>query len=247
MSGSNKVAIITGASQGIGAGLVRAYRARGYRLVVNSRSIQQGDDPDIVAVAGDIADPATADRLIDTALFRYGRVDTLINNAGIFVPKPFTQYNPDDFDRKVGTNLAGFFHTTRRAVEAMLAKRAGHVVSITSTLVDQPMVAVPALLTSLTKGGIVAATRALAIEVAASGVRINAVSPGIVDTPMHAPHAHATLAALHPTGRMGTIDEVVQAVMYLEDAAFVTGEILHVDGGQSAGHWPIPARAQAHA
>jgi NAD(P)-dependent dehydrogenase (short-subunit alcohol dehydrogenase family) len=245
MSGLRKVAIVTGASQGIGVGLVAAYRDRGYGVVANSRTIRQGEDSDIVAVPGDIADPATADRLVATALSRFGRIDTLVNNAGIFIPRPFTHYSPQDFEAKVGVNLGGFFHTTRRATEAMLVQGSGHIVSITSTLVDQPMVAVPALLTSLTKGGIVAATRALAIEVAARGVRVNAVSPGIVVTPMHAPEAHAALAALHPIGRMGSIDDVVRAVLFLEDAAFITGEILHVDGGQSAGHWPIAEPAHA--
>lgn len=243
MTEHHKIALITGASQGIGAGLVKAYRERGFQVIANSRSITQGADMGVVASAGDIADPATAERLVAMAIARFGRIDTLINNAGIFVPKPFTEYSPQDFDRKVGVNLAGFFHVTRLAVQAMLRQGSGHVVSITSTLVDQPMSAVPAALTSLTKGGIVAATRALAIELADKGVRINAVSPGIIATPMHAPEAYPALARLHPVGRMGTIEDIVDAVLYLEKARFVTGEILHVDGGQSAGHWTIAAPA----
>jgi NAD(P)-dependent dehydrogenase (short-subunit alcohol dehydrogenase family) len=240
-----KVAIVTGASRGIGAGLVRAYRDRGYQVVGTARTIHQGDDPSVVAVPGDIADPATADQMVDAAMSRFGRIDALVNNAGIFVAKPLTQYSPQDFTLKVGTNLGGFFHATRRVMQTMLAQGSGHVVSIASSLVDQPMAAVPALLTSLTKGGIVAATRALAIEVAASGVRVNAVSPGIIATPMHAPESYEMYAALHPMGRMGSIDDVVQAVLYLEDATFVTGQILHVDGGQSAGHWPVAEPAHA--
>ena len=224
---------------------VKAYRDRGYQVVANARTIYQGDDPHVVAVPGDIADPATADHMVDAALSRFGRIDALVNNTGIFVSKPFTRYSLQDFTTKVGVNLGGFFHATRRAMEAMLAQGSGHVVSITSTLVDQSMAAVPALLTSLTKGGIVAATRALAIEVAAPGVRVNAVSPGIVATPMHAPERYPVFSALHPMGRIGSVDDVVQAVLYLEEATFVTGEILHVDGGQSAGHWPIVESAHA--
>ena len=245
MNGSNKVAIITGASRGIGAGLAKAYRDRGYRVVANARTIRQGEDPDLVAVPGDIADRATSDTLVETALSRFGRVDTLVNNAGIFIPKPFTQYSPEDFAAKIGVNLGGFFYATRRAMAAMLEQGSGHVVSITTSYVDQPMAAIPALLTSLTKGGTVAATRALAIEVAATGVRVNAVSPGGIATPMHAPEAYEMIAALHPMGRIGSIDDIVQAVLYLEDAGFVTGEILHVDGGQSAGIWPMKETAHA--
>jgi NAD(P)-dependent dehydrogenase (short-subunit alcohol dehydrogenase family) len=245
MDNNAKVAIVTGASQGIGDGLMRAYRDRGYRVVANSRTIKQGDDERIVAVAGDISEPATAERLVETALARFGRLDTLVNNAGIFVARPFTRYSAEDYRSVVAVNLAGFFHMTQRAMAAMLEQGAGHIVSITSTLVSQPMASVPALLTSLTKGGIDAATRALAIEAAAHGVRVNAVSPGIIDTPMHDPQAHSALAALHPIGRMGTIEDIVRAVLYLEAAPFVTGEILHVDGGQNAGHWPLEAPRHA--
>ncbi|PTQ13027.1 3-oxoacyl-ACP reductase [Sphingomonas oleivorans] len=236
-----KTVIITGASQGIGAGLVAAYRAKGWRVVANSRSIRTdafGDDPGIAIVEGDVGDTITAARLVDTAVARFGRVDSLVNNAGIFIAKPFTDYSEADFAAKIGVNLAGFFHVTQAAIARMLAQgEGGHVVSITTSLVNQPINGVPSVLASLTKGGIDAATRSLAIEYAGNGIRANAVSPGIIQTPMHAPETHATLAGLHPIGRMGTIDEIVEAVLYLEDAGFVTGETLHVDGGQHAGRW----------
>jgi NAD(P)-dependent dehydrogenase (short-subunit alcohol dehydrogenase family) len=236
MSNEQKVAIVTGASQGIGAELVRAYRDRNYRVVATSRSIKQGADPDILAVAGDIGDPATADRIVAEALARFGRIDTLVNNAGIFQAKPFTAYTADDFIAKVSTNLAGFFHITQRVAAELLKQGSGHIVSITTSLTDHALSDVPAALANLTKGGINSATKSLAIEFADKGVRVNAVSPGVIKTPMHAPETHAFLAALHPVGRMGEIRDVIEAVLYLEGAGFVTGEILHVDGGQSAGH-----------
>lgn len=236
MSNEQKVAIVTGASQGIGEALVKAYRDRDYRVVATSRSIKQGADPDILAVAGDIGDPATAERVVAEALARFGRVDTLVNNAGIFMAKPFTAYTEEDFQTKTATNLAGFFHITQRASAEMLKQGAGHIVSITTTLTDHALADVPSVLASLTKGGINSATKSLAIEFASKGVRVNAVSPGVIKTPMHAPETHAFLAGLHPVGRLGEIRDVVEAVLYLETAGFVTGEILHVDGGQSAGH-----------
>jgi NAD(P)-dependent dehydrogenase (short-subunit alcohol dehydrogenase family) len=236
MSNERKVAIITGASQGIGAGLVKAYRDRNYRVVATSRSIKQGGDADVVAVAGDIGDPATAERVMKEAISRFGRVDTLVNNAGIFISKPFTDYTIDDFRSKIWTNLAGFFHITQRAAAAMLKQGSGHIVNITTSLTDQAVAGVPTVLANLTKGGINSATKALAIEYAAKGIRVNAVSPGIIKTPMHTAETHEFLAALHPVKRMGDIRDVVEAVLYLESAGFVTGEILHVDGGQSAGH-----------
>jgi NAD(P)-dependent dehydrogenase (short-subunit alcohol dehydrogenase family) len=236
MSNEQKVAIVTGASQGIGEALVKAYRDRDYRVVATSRSVKQGADPDILAVAGDIGDPATAERVISEALARFGRVDTLVNNAGIFMAKPFTAYTEEDFQTKIATNLAGFFHITQRAAAEMLKQGSGHIVSITTTLTDHALADVPSALASLTKGGINSATKSLAIEFAGRGVRVNAVSPGVIKTPMHAPETHAFLAGLHPVGRLGEIRDVVEAVLYLETASFVTGEILHVDGGQSAGH-----------
>jgi NAD(P)-dependent dehydrogenase (short-subunit alcohol dehydrogenase family) len=236
MSNEQKVAIITGASQGIGAALVKAYRDRNYRVVATSRSIQLSSDPQIATVAGDIGDPATADRIVAEALARFGRIDTLVNNAGIFMAKPFTAYTAEDFAAKVSTNLAGFFHITQRAADEMLKQRSGHIVSITTSLTDHALADVPSVLASLTKGGVNSATKSLAIEFADKGVRVNAVSPGVIKTPMHAPETHAFLAGLHPVNRLGEIRDVVEAVLYLESAGFVTGEILHVDGGQSAGH-----------
>jgi NAD(P)-dependent dehydrogenase (short-subunit alcohol dehydrogenase family) len=232
----DKVAVITGASQGIGAGLVKAFRGRGYRVVATSRSIKQTDDADLVAVAGDVADPSTAQAVTREAMSRFGRIDTLVNNAGIFISKPFTDYTAEDFERKIATNVAGFFHITQRVAAEMLKQGSGHIVSVTTSLVDQAIAGLPSVLANLTKGGINSATKALAIEYADKGIRVNAVSPGVIRTPMHAVETHAALSALHPMKRMGEIDDIIDAILFLESAAFVTGEILHVDGGQSAGH-----------
>ncbi|MEW2513937.1 SDR family oxidoreductase [Streptomyces sp. NPDC046870] len=237
MSNSGKkVAVITGASQGIGAGLVEAYRKLGYAVVATSRTIAASDDPDVVTLQGDIADPATAERVAAAAIERFGRIDTLVNNAGIFVAKPFTEYTQEDYDAVTGVNLSGFFRITQLAVEQMLRQGGGHVVQITTSLVDHALSAVPSALASLTKGGLQSATKALAIEYATRGIRSNAVSLGVIKTPMHSEEYFETLAALHPVGRMGEIGDIVDAVLYLEGAPFVTGEVLHVDGGQSAGH-----------
>ncbi|WP_405064006.1 SDR family oxidoreductase [Kribbella sp. NBC_01505] len=234
---TQKVAVVTGASQGIGAGLVAAYRKLGYAVVANSRSITRSDDPLILAVPGDIAESGVGTRVIEQGLEAFGRIDTLVNNAGIFVAKPFTEYTDDEFERIAGINLRGFFETTRRAVTAMLDHEdGGHVVNITTTFAEHALSDVPAALAALTKGGLNSATRSLAIEYAARNVRFNAVSPGVIKTPMHPEETHEFLAALHPVGRLGEIDEIVDAVTYLESAKFVTGEILHVDGGQQAGH-----------
>jgi NAD(P)-dependent dehydrogenase (short-subunit alcohol dehydrogenase family) len=236
MSVEQKVAIITGASRGIGEALVNGYRDRNYRVVATSRSIKASSDSDVLAVAGDIADPKTADRLVTQALKRFGRIDTLVNNAGIFVAKPFTDYTDEDYANVLGINLNGVFHITRRVAEEMLKRGSGHIVQITTSLVDHANSSVPSALASLTKGGLNAVTKALAIEYASKGIRVNAVSPGVIKAPMHGPETHEFLANLHPVGRMGEIRDIVDAVLYLEGAAFVTGEILHVDGGQSAGH-----------
>ncbi|HJU40871.1 MAG TPA: SDR family oxidoreductase [Tahibacter sp.] len=236
MNTSSKVAIVTGASQGIGAGIVRALRGRGYRVVANSRSIGASDDADVIAVPGDIGERAVAERVVGAAIDRFGRVDTLVNNAGIFVAKPFTAYTADDYANVMSVNVAGFFHVTQLALAQMEQQRSGHVVTITTTLVDHAIDGVPSVLASLSKGGLNAATKSLAIEYAKRGIRVNAVSPGIIRTPMHAPQTHEWLAALHPVARLGDVDDIADAVLYLDSANFVTGEILHVDGGQSAGH-----------
>ena len=236
MGVEQKVAIITGASQGIGEALVKGYRDRNFRVVATSRSIKPSSDPDILAVAGDIADPKTAERVVLKALERFGRIDTLVNNAGIFIAKPFTDYTDEDYANVLSINLSGFFHITQRAAKEMLKQGSGHIVQITTSLVDHANSSVPSVLASLTKGGLNAATKSLAIEYAGRGVRVNAVSPGVINTPMHGPETHEFLAKLHPVARMGEVRDIVDAVLYLEGAGFVTGEILHVDGGQSAGH-----------
>jgi NAD(P)-dependent dehydrogenase (short-subunit alcohol dehydrogenase family) len=230
-----RVAVITGASQGIGAGLVQGYRRLGYAVVANSRTIRKSDDPLILTVAGDIARPGVGQRVVDAAVQRFGRIDTVVNNAGIFIPKPFTDYTDADYDAITGVNLRGFFEVSRAAVSAM-AEHGGHLVNISTSLVDHANSQVPSALASLTKGGLNAVTRALAVEYAGRGIRVNAVALGVVSTPMHDPSTHDTLAQLNPMGRLGEIDDAVEAVLYLEQAGFVTGEILHVDGGQSAGH-----------
>jgi NAD(P)-dependent dehydrogenase (short-subunit alcohol dehydrogenase family) len=236
MNSSNKVAIVTGASQGIGAGLVQSFRERGYRVIANSRSIKPSNDPGVLVVPGDISDRAVAERIVAEGLAAFGRIDTLVNNAGVFIAKPFTQYTAEDYALALSVNVAGFFHVTQLAMAQMENQGSGHAVSITTSLVDHAVDGVPSVLASLTKGGLNAATRSLAIEYAKRGIRVNAVSPGVIKTPLHAPETHEWLAALHPVARMGEVDDVTQAVMYLDSAGFVTGEILHVDGGQSAGH-----------
>ncbi|ESY51139.1 MULTISPECIES: SDR family oxidoreductase [unclassified Mesorhizobium] len=236
METGRKVVVITGGSQGIGAALVEAYLGRNYRVVATSRSIKSSDSSDLLTISGDIGNPATGPRVIEETLQRFGRVDTLINNAGVFLASSFTHYTAEDYVRAVATNLTGFFFATQAAIAAMERQAGGHVVNITTSLVKQASSKVPSVLASLTKGGADAATRSLAIEYARSGIRVNAVSPGVIRTPMHAPETYERLAALHPLGRLGEISDIVGAVLYLEDAAFVTGETLHVDGGQSAGH-----------
>jgi NAD(P)-dependent dehydrogenase (short-subunit alcohol dehydrogenase family) len=236
MGAGQKVAVITGASQGIGAALITAYRERGYGVVATARSMARSDDSDVLAVAGDIADRRTAERAISEGVARFGRIDTLINNAGVFIAKPFTEYTQADYAALLGVNLAGFFHITQLAIAEMEKQRSGHIVQITTSLVDHAVAGVPSVLVSLTKGGLNSATKSLAIEYAKRGIRVNAVAPGIIKTPMHPVETHEGLASMHPVGHMGEISDIVQAILYLESAGFVTGEILHVDGGQSAGH-----------
>ena len=237
MSQYQKVAIITGGSQGIGAGLVTGYRQQGWAVVATSRTITPASDPDVLTVDGDVSDPATTDQIIGRALERFGRIDTLVNNAGLYVSKPFTDYTAEDYARVVGVNLTGFFWLTQRAVAEMLNQGGGHVVNITTTLVDNASSSAPSLLTALTKGGLAAATRSLAIEYASRGVRVNAVSPGIIQTPMHPPESYAALGPqLPPLGHVGQVSDIVNGIWFLESSPFITGEILHIDGGQIAGH-----------
>jgi NAD(P)-dependent dehydrogenase (short-subunit alcohol dehydrogenase family) len=231
-----KVAVITGASQGIGAALVKAYRDRNYRVVATARSIKPSNDEDVLAIPGDIADWKTAERVISEGVAKFGRIDTLVNNAGIFVAKPFTQYTEADYAAVLGVNLAGFFRISQLAIAEMEKQGSGHVVQVSTSLVDHALSDAPAALAALTKGGLNAVTKSLAIEYARRGIRVNAVALGIIKSPMHPVETHAALNTLHPVGHMGEMSDVVDAVLYLERAGFVTGEILHVDGGQSAGH-----------
>ena len=240
MTNEQKVAVITGASRGIGASLVKGFREIGFGVVANSRSISKADipsDPDILLVDGDIARPDTAERIVSAAIARFGRIDTLINNAGLFIAKPFVEYSEADFTAMIAVNLAGFFHISQKVIPWMLRAGSGHVVNITSSIAEQPQASLVAALASLTKVGLNAATRALAIEYAGLRIRVNAVSPGVIRTPMHSPEAYDFLATLQAAGRIGEPQDIRDAVLYLEKADFVTGEILHVDGGASAGRW----------
>jgi len=231
-----KVAIVTGASQGIGAGIARGFLGLGYRVLATSLSISPSDSADVHTVQGDISQAETAQRIVHETLDRFGRIDTLVNNAGIFIGKPFLDYTSDDLAAMTAVNLDGFFHLTQRVVRHMAEQGRGHVVTITTSLVDHARVASPSALTSLTKGGLDAVTRSLATEFAARGVRVNAIAPGVVKMPTTADADYDELAAQHPLGRMAEIGDIVQGVIYLEQATFVTGETLHIDGGQAAGH-----------
>lgn len=235
LHGGKRVAIVTGGSQGIGAGVVAAYRDAGYAVVATARSIPPTDEPDFVTVEGDIAQAETAQRVVERALERFGRIDSLINDAGIYIEKPFADYTVEDYTLITSVNLAGFFHITQRVIRQMVIQRSGHVVNISTSLVDHPDSTRPCALTSLTKGGLAAAARALAIEYAARGVRVNAVSLGVIKTPVHDAVSYEGMGSLHPLGRVGEISDVVDGILYLERATFVTGEVLHIDGGQAAG------------
>jgi NAD(P)-dependent dehydrogenase (short-subunit alcohol dehydrogenase family) len=236
-SASRKVAIVTGASQGIGAGIVDSFRGAGYAVVGTSRSIGSSSASDFLTVRGDIAKAETAQNIVERAVERFGRIDSLINNAGIFIRKPFTDYTLDDYVAITAVNLAGFFHVTQAVIRQMLTQgTGGHVVNITTSLVDRPESNDPSALVSLTKGGLAAVTRSLAIEYASRGVRFNAVALGVIETPVHDPASYKGLAQLHPLGRVGQVSDVVEGILYLERASFVTGVVLHIDGGQSAGN-----------
>ncbi|GCE23009.1 SDR family NAD(P)-dependent oxidoreductase [Dictyobacter kobayashii] len=236
-----KTALVTGASSGIGLELTHTLLARGYQVVANSRTITSAGtlaaSERLALVDGDIADQETAKKVVDTAVQRFGRVDLLVNNAGIFIPKPFTDYSMQDFERLVRTNLVGFFFVTQYAIEQMQKQYSGHIVNITTTLADQPVAGVSASMALLTKGGLNTVTKALAIEYAGEGIRVNAVAPGNIDTPLHKNDDYGFLRNMHPIARMGQASEVVDAILYLDAATFVTGEIISVDGGAHAGKW----------
>ena len=241
MASNQKLVIVTGASQGIGAGVAQSFLDRDYNVVANSRNITKANpfaaSANVALVDGDIADPRTAAKIVDTAVSRFGRIDVLVNNAGIFIPKPFTEYTTEDFDTLVSTTLAGFLYVSQLTVKQMLRQKSGSIVNVSTTLVDQPIAGVGASVQIMVKGALNAVTRALAIEYAKEGIRVNTVALGVINTPMHKPETHDFLKGLHPVGRIGEIKEVVDAILFLTDATFTTGEILHVDGGAHAGKW----------
>ena len=233
-----KVAIVTGGSQGIGAGIAEGYRQQGWAVAATARTMASTTDPLLLAIAGDLSDPSTAERIVDETLATFGRIDTLVNNAGVYVSKPFVEYTADDYATVVGVNLTGFFRLTQLVLAHMVERGStGHVVNITTTLVDVADSSAPSALTALTKGGLAAATRSLAVEYASRGIRVNAVSPGVIQTPVHPLESYADLGTqLPPLGHVGQVADIVGAILFLESSPFVTGEILHVDGGQIAGH-----------
>jgi NAD(P)-dependent dehydrogenase (short-subunit alcohol dehydrogenase family) len=237
----SRVAIVTGASSGIGLGLVKRLLTAGYRVVANSRNITASmtlcESSVLKLVDGDIGTQQIAKNVVESAILNFGRIDLLINNAGVFIPKPFTEYTDEDFRRASETNLLGFFYVTQLAVSQMRLQQSGHVVNITSSIVDQPVAGCTASLVNLTKGGLQSVARALAIELAHDGVRFNAISPGVVDIPMHQVEAHEFLKQLSPLGRLAEVAEIVDSVLFLESAPFVNGEVIHVDGGAHAGKW----------
>ncbi len=236
---SRKVVIVTGGSQGIGAGVVDGYRQWGWAVVANALTIKLSEDLDVLTVEGDISDPATTDRIVGQALDRFGRIDTLVNNAGVFVSKPFTDYTAKDYALVTSVNLGGFFWLTQRVIAEMVKQGSGHVVNVSASVAQHANSASPSALAALTKGGLASVTKALAVEYAPKGIRVNAVSPGVTQTPL-APLESFTpeelAAALPPLGRLGQVSDVVGGILYLESAPYVTGEILHIDGGRLAGH-----------
>jgi NAD(P)-dependent dehydrogenase (short-subunit alcohol dehydrogenase family) len=241
MANTGKTAIITGASRGIGAGLVKAFLERGYNVVANSRNITK-DNPfaasvNVALVDGNIGDQGTAAKIVDAAMSRFGRLDVLINNAGIFIPKVFTEYTTEDFNTLVSTTLAGFLYMSQLTAKQVLRQKSGSIINVSTALVDQPIAGVGAAVQIMVKGALNAVTRALAIEYAKEGIRVNTIALGVIDTPMHQPETHAFLKGLHPVGRIGQVKEVVDAALFLTDATFTSGEILHVDGGAHAGKW----------
>ena len=242
MSVPRKTAIVTGASQGIGAGVVKAFVERGFNVVANSRKVTQSTEvaasDHVALVDGDIGQPATAAKVVETALARFQSIDVLVNNAGIFFTKPFTEYTAEDFKSLVSTNLEGFLYVTQLAVKQMLAQKSGgSIVTITAALARNPIRGVPAAVPMITKGGLETITQHLAMEYAKDGIRVNAVAPGVVDTPLHRDTPKDVMESLSPMGRPSTVKDITDAVLYLTDAPTVTGHILYVDGGAHFGRW----------
>jgi NAD(P)-dependent dehydrogenase (short-subunit alcohol dehydrogenase family) len=242
MSGTSKTVIVTGGSQGIGSGIVRAFLDRDYNVVASSRAVTKSkhlpSSPNLALVDGDIGEATTAARVADTAVTTFGSIDALVNNAGIFFMKPFTDYSVEDFNRLVSVNLAGFVHMTQRAIDRMLSQgTGGSIVSITASLADNPVAGANASIPMMTKAAIGAITRSLAIEYAKDGIRLNAVAPGAVDTPLNNNNPKDFLQTLSPMGSIAPVQEIVNAVIYLTEASYVTGEVLHVDGGAHTGKW----------
>jgi NAD(P)-dependent dehydrogenase (short-subunit alcohol dehydrogenase family) len=235
MSTSRKVVVVTGASRGIGAAIVRAFRELDHAVVGTSRSIRPSDDTNVLTVPGDIGDRAVAQRVIAEGIARFGRIDTLVNNAGIYIGKPFTKHTSEDYAAVMDVNMRGFFYITQLAIAEMERHSSGHVVNVTASIADTAYTGVYSVLAAMTKGGLNAATKSLAIEYARKGIRVNAVAPGIIKSPMHAPETHDALRAFNPLGRMGEMNDIADAILFLDSAPFITGEILHIDGGQSAG------------
>jgi NAD(P)-dependent dehydrogenase (short-subunit alcohol dehydrogenase family) len=242
MTTNRKTAIVTGASQGIGAAIANLFLDRGYNVVATSRHISQKNElrrsDNLALVDGDIALDATAANIVDTAVKRFGSVDALVNNAGIFISKPFVDYTPEDFRALSSTNLEGFFYITQRVIKQMLAqKSSGSVVSITASIADHPLAALPAAVAMITKGGLNAVSRNLAMEYAKQGIRVNAVAPGLVSTPLLEGLPKDFLRSLSPLGQIAASSDIADAVLYLTEASQVTGEVLHVNGGSHLGKW----------
>src|SRR6267142_4324734 len=235
----NQVAIVTGASSGMGLAITLALVERGYRVVANSRTISKSKElkasGNLVLVDGDIGKKDTAVKVADAAISHFGRIDLLVNNAGIYVPKPFTDYTPEDFEMMISTNVAGYFFVTQQVVAQMRKQKSGHIVSISTTLVDQPLAGAPISLPVITKSTIPAFSRALAMEYVKDGIRVNTISVGVVDTPMHANDDHELLKKLHPIQRLVQVSEIVDALFYLQSAPMVNGENIRIDGGAHAG------------
>ncbi|HUN34310.1 MAG TPA: SDR family oxidoreductase [Trebonia sp.] len=233
-----KVVIVTGGSQGIGAGIVAGYRERGWSAVSNALKVKPSDDPSVLTVEGDVSKPETADRIISETLARFGRVDTLVNNAGVFVGKPFTDYTPDDYAFVTGVNLAGFLWLTQRAIAEMLKRDGGHVVNMSAAIALYADARAPSALAAITKGGLAAVTKSLGVEYATRGIRVNAIAPGVIQTPMHPPEDYKGDKGerLPPMGHVGQVSDIVRGILYLEDSPYVTGQVLSIDGGRTAGY-----------